>query len=59
MTERAVKRAIRSYGIISILEEKIEYVGAAGPGLDNSDTTNDTSFVLFDASKGEQLIVND
>ena len=28
VTERAIKRAIRSYGIVSIMEERIEYVGA-------------------------------
>ena len=28
VTERAIKRAIRSYGIVSIMEERIEYVSA-------------------------------
>ena len=42
VTEMSIKRSIRSYGIISIKEEKIEYVGG----------TSNASFVLFDASQG-------
>lgn len=41
ITERQLKRAIRSYGIISIKEEKIEYIG----------TSSSASFVLFDESQ--------
>ncbi len=41
VTELAIKRDIRSYGIISIKEEKVEYVGSSG----------DASFILFDASQ--------
>ena len=37
-----LKREIRSYGIFSIKEEKIEYIGS----------NEDKSFVLFDASAG-------
>lgn len=40
VTEQAIKREIRSYGIISILEERVEYIG----------TNSAQSFVLFDAS---------
>ena len=40
VTEQAIKREIRSYGIISIKEEKVEYVGNNAA----------ESFVLFDAS---------
>lgn len=40
VAEHTLKRDIRSYGIISVKEEKIEYIG----------TNSDTSFVLFDAS---------
>ena len=46
MTEQAVKRDIRSYGIISILEERVEYVG----------TNAAQSFVLFDASNQSKEI---
>ena len=42
VTDLAIKRDIRSYGIISIKEEKVEYVGSNG----------EASFVLFDASQG-------
>ena len=55
MTERAIKRAIRSYGIISIMEERIEYVGSNGHS-NNTSATTDASFILFDASKEEQLL---
>ena len=40
VTEQAIKRDIRSYGIISIIEERVEYIGSSA----------DASFVLFDAS---------
>ena len=40
VNEHAIKRDINSYGIISILEERIEYIGS----------NTDASFVLFDAS---------
>ena len=55
VTERAIKRAIRSYGIISIKEEKIEYVGTNNHNQNssNTDATTDVSFILFDASKEE------
>ena len=42
MTEHAIKRDIMSYGIISVKEEKIEYIGSS----------TDASFILFDASTG-------
>ena len=62
VTERAIKRAIRSYGIISIKEERIEYVGANNHHHDRNssgtDATTDVSFILFDASKDEQLLNN-
>lgn len=40
VAEHSLKLEIRSYGIISVKEEKIEYIG----------TSSDASFVLFDAS---------
>lgn len=43
VTEQALKREIRSYGIISIKEERVEYVGASSAA----------SFILFDASEGD------
>ena len=42
VTEHSLKRDIRSYGIISVKEEKIEYIGGS----------TDASFILFDASTG-------
>ena len=44
VNERATKREIISYGIISIVEEKVEYVGGS----------SDASFILFDASNTER-----
>ncbi len=44
VNERAIKREIISYGIISIVEEKVEYVGGS----------SDASFILFDASGTER-----
>ena len=40
MSEMNFKREISSYGIISIKEERIEYIGSSP----------DASFVLFDAA---------
>lgn len=40
VADHSIKRDIRSYGIISVKEEKIEYIGSS----------SDASFVLFDAS---------
>ena len=39
--EQGIKRDIRSYGIISIKEERVEYIGSSA----------DASFILFDASQ--------
>ena len=41
VTEQAIKRDIRSYGIVSIKEERVEYIGSS----------TDASFILFDASQ--------
>ena len=42
MTEHAIKRDIMSYGIISVKEERVEYIGSS----------TDASFILYDASTG-------
>lgn len=47
MSEMNFKREISSYGIISIKEERIEYIGGS----------NDTSFVLFDASGSSSKVL--
>ena len=39
----AIKRDIASYGILSVKEERIEYIGS----------TTDASFILFDASHSQ------
>ena len=42
VSDTAMKREMRSYGIISIKVEKIEYIGSS----------TDASFILYDASQG-------
>ena len=42
VSETALKREMRSYGIVSIMVERVEYVGSS----------TDASFILYDASQG-------